>query len=59
MKTDISAYQVEIYQLDRENEELVAYMNPTPEQKAKIQKNCARIAYLALKMYDFYRDDPK
>lgn len=55
MLFDPSEAQVEIYGLHRDNEELMAYMKPTPEQREQIRKNCVRIATLALQINDWYK----
>ena len=55
MLFDPSEAQVEIYGLHRDNEELMAYMKPTPEQHKQIQENCIRIATLSLQINDWYK----
>lgn len=56
-KPDPSIAQVELYDLHRDNEELLAYMDPTPKQRAAIRENCVRIAHLALKIHDYYKQN--
>lgn len=55
MFIDPSQYQVEISQLQVKNEELLAYMNPTMLQKQQLRENGLRIAFLALKINDYYK----
>lgn len=54
---DPSIAAVELYDLNRGNEELLAYMDPTPKQRKQIQENCVRIAHLALKIHDYYKQN--
>ncbi len=54
---DPSIALVEMYELNRSNEELLGYMDPTPKQRATIRENCVRIAHLALKIHDYYKQN--
>ena len=52
---DPSESSVEINRLQRINEELLGFMNPTPAQQTEIQRNCVTIAKLALRIHDYYK----
>lgn len=50
---DPAQAQVKIYEKHRDNEALLGFMNPTPEQKEQIKRNCVDIAFYALSINDF------
>lgn len=54
---DPAAAQVVMQRLHAQNEELMAYMKPTDEQRARVRRNCVRIAHLALQVHDFYKEN--
>ena len=47
---DIAEGQVAMYKLQVRNEELIAYMKPTLEQREQLRLNLIRIAYYAIAM---------
>ena len=47
---DIAEGQVAMYNLQVRNEELIAYMKPTLEQREQLRLNLIRIAYYAIAM---------
>lgn len=53
---DPAEAQVVMQRLHTQNEELMAYMKPTPEQRAQVRRNAVRIAHLALQVHAFYKD---
>lgn len=53
---DVAEGQVELYRLQVRNEELIAYMEPTPKQRAELKRNLIRIANIALQMHDLIKE---
>lgn len=54
---DIAEGQVELQQLLVVNEELIAYMKPTLEQREVLKCSLIRIANIALQMHDLIKEN--
>lgn len=52
---DPAEASIRISQLQKQNEELLCFMAPSPAQQQKIQSNCLEIAKLALRIHDYYK----
>lgn len=54
---DIAEGQVAMYKLQVRNEELIAYMKPTKEQRRELNRNLVQIANIALQMQYLVRQE--